>query len=134
MSVKVNGLNYAIRITDVPLSSDLDGESLLSDCQITIRADMPTQRQQQTFVHELLHIVLEGEPIGSGRTKRDEEFVTRVSNTIFSVLEENKLLSPGWWQKIVDEHTYLEPKLPASFRKEETRGRNANRSKRNGIS
>lgn len=119
--IKVNGLNYAVKVVDSPFSSDLDGESDLAVCTITLRADTPVQRQQQTLWHEVMHVVLEGETIGAGRSRRDEEFVTRVSNVLFSVLQDNKLLTAGWWNRVVDEHAYTEPTLPTSLNRRERR-------------
>lgn len=107
-----------MKVVDSPFSSDLDGESDLAVCTITLRADTPVQRQQQTLWHEVMHVVLEGETIGAGRSKRDEEFVTRVSNVLFSVLTDNKLLSTGWWNRVVDEHAYSEAKLPTQLDRE----------------
>ena len=100
--ISVAGLPYTVRVCEPKLSSDLDGETLLSDCIITIRAGIPSHRQQQTFFHELMHVILDGEEIGGGRSKRDEEFVTRVSNTLYGILSANNLLQSGWWGKIVD--------------------------------
>lgn len=87
------------------MSTDIDGETLFSDCIITIRASMPTERQQQTLWHEVMHIMLEGEK-GGGISAEEERYVTRISNSLFSMLVDNKLLVPGWWDRVVDEHVF----------------------------
>lgn len=133
MGIKVNGLNYLVRVVDSPFSSDLDGESDLAICTITLRADTPVQRQQQTLWHEVMHVVLEGETIGAGRSKRDEEFVTRVSNVLFSVLQDNKLLSAGWWTRVVDDHAYTESNLPHSLDRRETDDTTTDRAAGEGL-
>jgi hypothetical protein len=84
------------------MSSDLNGETLLGDSVIHIREDMSPKKQHQTFWHELLHVILEGEALGAD-TKKNEEFVTRVSNTLFAILEENGLLKEGWYDDVVDD-------------------------------
>ena len=99
--IKVQGLNYQVLLRNAALTSDLDGESLLSDCMITIRANMPVQRQQQTLWHEVMHVIMEGED-GGGLSPKEEKFVTRISNTLFAVLSDNRLLAPGWWNNVVD--------------------------------
>lgn len=104
--IRIHGLRYSIRLVEVPITSDLDGETLFSDCIISVRASMPTERQQQTMWHEALHIILEGES-GGGLSKKEERFVTRVSNSLYSMLVDNKLLVPGWWDNVVDEHVEL---------------------------
>lgn len=103
--IRIQGLNYNVRVADVPMSSEVDGETLLSDCLITIRSTMPYDRQQQTLWHEVMHIILEGEN-GGGLTKQEERFVTRISNILYSVLTDNKLLVPGWWDNVVDSRDF----------------------------
>lgn len=131
--IKVNGLKYGVRVVDSPFSSDLDGESDLAVCMITLRADTPIQRQQQTLWHEVMHVILEGETIGAGRSKRDEEFVTRLSNSLFSILQDNSLLSAGWWNRVVDEHAYTEPTLPTPMKTRERRRAITNRPAGEGL-
>jgi hypothetical protein len=102
VGVKVLGVPYLVRRVKVLMSSDLNGETLLSDGVVHIREDMSPKKQQQTFWHELLHIILEGEPQGTN-TQENEEFVTRISNTLFAVLEENGLLKEGWYDEVLDD-------------------------------
>lgn len=101
--IEVHALDYFVRLTDTPLTSELDGEVTFADCIITIRASMTGKKQQQTFWHEMMHIILEGETFGGGTTKKDEELVTRISNMLYGVLMDNGLLVEGWWEKVVDE-------------------------------
>lgn len=104
--MRVQGLDYTVRIADVPISSEFDGETLFSDCVITLRSTMPLHKQQQTLWHEVMHIILEGES-GGGLSKQEERFVTRVSNILYSVLHDNNLLVPGWWERVVDSTDFI---------------------------
>lgn len=104
--IRVAGLEYCIRITSNAgdfSSGDWNGEVDYNDCCISIRSDLNLRKQQQTFIHELAHIVIEGEESGKG--KDNERFVTRVSNILYGVLVDNQLLADDWWERIVDENT-----------------------------
>lgn len=102
MSVRVAAVPYIVRIVRALLSSDLNGETHIGDCVIHIREDMPPAKQEQTFWHELLHVMLDGEPHGAN-TPKNEEYVTRLSNTLYGVLIDNDLLADGWFDKIIDD-------------------------------
>jgi hypothetical protein len=133
--INVAGLPYAVRLCEAKLTSDLDGETLLSDCTITIRAGLPLQRQQQTFIHELVHVILDGEVIGGGKSKRDEEFVTRVSNSLYGILTSNDLLKRDWWEKVVDYDDFSDDLFtPDVKRRERRRAYGINRPTRKGVS
>jgi hypothetical protein len=55
-----------------------------------------------------MHVVLDGESIGGGKSKKDEEFVTRVSNQLYGILQANEMLTLGWYNKIVDYDDFQE--------------------------
>jgi len=46
--------------------------------------------------------MLDGEPHGAN-TPKNEEYVTRISNTLYGVLVDNDLLADGWFDKIIDD-------------------------------
>jgi hypothetical protein len=118
--IRVAGLEYAVRVTGNAgdfSSGDLNGEVDYNDCSISIRSDLNTRKQQQTLIHELTHIIIEGEE--SGKEKADERFVTRVSNILYGILADNQLLADDWWVRVVDE----QPKWAVHGGAVQTRGR-----------
>lgn len=119
--IRVCGLKYRVALTQVDIRNDQLGETVYDDCAINIRAHMALEKQQQTLWHEITHIIMEGEE--TGRKKYDEAAVTRISNILWSILDDNQLLKPDWWQNVVDEQpSWSERQLVA------TRGRKARRT------
>jgi hypothetical protein len=118
--IRVAGLDYCVRLSTNAndfSSGDLNGEVDYNDCCITIRSDLNLKKQQQTFIHELTHIIVEGEE--SKTESENEQFVTRVSNILWGILADNQMLSDKWWESIVDEHPAWLSLQPATS----TRGR-----------
>lgn len=118
--IRLLGLEYSVRLTSnhSDLDSQHDGQINYSDCSVNIRADINRYKQQQTFLHEVFHGIVEGES-KIGNSKQNEAYVTRVSNTLFGFLVDNNLLAPGWWDKVVDE----QPAWLKSRVQEATRGK-----------
>ena len=102
--IRVAGLDYCVRLstnTNDFSSGDLNGEVDYNECCITIRSDLNLKKQQQTFIHELTHIIVEGEE--SKTDQENEQFVTRVSNILWGILADNQMLADKWWDNVVDE-------------------------------
>jgi hypothetical protein len=103
--IRVAGLEYQVRLSAHPgdfSSHDLTGEVDYESCNITVDARLSPRKQQQTFIHEIVHVIVEGEEV-SKRKDVNERYVTRVSNILYSILADNDMLKDGWWDSIVDE-------------------------------
>lgn len=103
--IRVAGLEYTVRLSDHPgdfSNHMLMGEVDYENCTVTIDSRLSARKQQQTFIHELTHIIVEGEEL-SKRKDVNERYVTRVSNILYAILADNNMLVDDWWDKIVDE-------------------------------
>ena len=85
--VRILGVNYKISLFDSPGREDGSmGRSDVMMGKITICKDMPQDIQEQTLLHEILHII----DLNVG-TKLTEEQVTALSAGLYSVIKENNL-------------------------------------------
>lgn len=98
MAVKLFGIDFDVELAETKLSTLNLGESQMDRCLITIQQDIPLERQQQVFVHELIHVLLDGE---EDKDAINEGFVRRLGNNLTAALLDNDLLAPDWWQRVI---------------------------------
>lgn len=82
--IKVAGVHYEIEL----LKDDENCGTCLFDSLI-IRVDprLKTEKQQQVFIHEMLHAVF----WEAGYQEQDEEMIDRVSRVLYQVLKDNNM-------------------------------------------
>lgn len=97
MSVYIHGIDFDVEFAETKLTSPNMGETSWSSCNITLMKDMPVQRQQQVFWHEVIHCLLDGE---DDEPAIDEAFVRRLGNSLWTTLNDNDLLALDWWERI----------------------------------
>ncbi|HFI0463812.1 TPA: hypothetical protein ACGO1T_001028 [Streptococcus suis] len=88
-SVKVGGIEYEIVLKDLSTRYDDENGKTLGFCLVpenTIEIDdtIAKDRQNQTFVHELMHAIF----LESG-TEDDEALVNRLALVLYQVLQDN---------------------------------------------
>lgn len=97
LSVKIGPLTYAVEEA-MPVLDDgsLIGESLHCQGLIRVRADLPEQQKELTFVHEVVHALMyvAGYP-GGGDEHIDttaESLTSRITFALYGFLKDN-----GFW-------------------------------------
>lgn len=88
--VKIAGINYIIEQKEVVIiegGTNYAGACDPKNARIEILEDMPIERKEETFVHELFHAIL----FESGFSVHDEELVDRSSRILYQVLKDNDL-------------------------------------------
>lgn len=79
-SIVIRGRTYAVRI--VRMKKDTAGEAKQKDRVIRIQRGMDRDLQEETFLHEILHLV-------DWRMK--EKQVNKIARDLYKVITENKL-------------------------------------------
>ena len=98
MSVHVHGIDFDVEFAETKLTTQNMGETSWDQCEIVLQQDMPEQRQQQVFWHEIVHNLLDGE---DDEPAVDEAFIRRLGNSLWTVLNDNDLLDKTWWQRVI---------------------------------
>lgn len=97
--IRVFGCNFSVALDDSKMSQLNMGETYFDQCRVAIQSDLPRERQQQVAIHELVHILLDGE---EDRDDINEGFVRRLGNNLYATLVDNDLLRDGWFDAILD--------------------------------
>ena len=88
--LKISGINYRVKQKKHPrLSKEGEayyGTESAGKCVINIEKSHPSQRQMDTLLHEIIHVISYGLKINL-----DEGEVTRLGTGLFQVLRDNKL-------------------------------------------
>lgn len=93
-TVIVAGIPYTIRESVVVVidgNTNYAGSCNYENAIIEIKEDLPNERKQETFIHELLHAIL----FEAGYSEHDEELVSRASKIMYQVLKDNNLSFNG---------------------------------------
>lgn len=86
--VNVAGIEYDIlEFEEIDDDPGTLGTCLYQKSLIKIKNNISINRKEQTFVHELLHAIINE----SGYNEQDEDLVNRVSIVLYQVLKDNKL-------------------------------------------
>ena len=99
MSLDFFGVPFSVELVEAKLTTLNMGESTFDQCTIRVQSDMPRPRQEQVMIHEIIHVLLDGE---DDEPEIDEAFVRRMGNNLYEFLLANALLREGWFDRIVD--------------------------------
>mgnify|MGYP001578519050 CR=1 FL=1 len=67
------------------------GKTLLGKCKIYLDDDICQSRREETFIHEILHLCTNQAGLDL-EFKQEENIVNAISNALYPILKENKLL------------------------------------------
>lgn len=81
--LKIGGHKYKVLITKTGLDSGDYGELEIETNTIRINPDLPQSNKESTLIHEILHAV---------NTTLDHELLDSLSEQIYQVLKDNKLI------------------------------------------
>lgn len=83
---KIGGVNYKVaEVKGLAKEHGILGQILYDELLIKIDADLPQDRKEETFIHEVLHGVF----FEAGYTEQDEDMINRVGKVLYQVLKEN---------------------------------------------
>jgi Zn-dependent peptidase ImmA (M78 family) len=86
--VKVAGVEYKTELVEkMEERFNLLGQILYTRGIIHLSNDIPQDRREQTFIHELLHGIFHE----AGYEEQDEEMINRVGIVLYQVLKDNHL-------------------------------------------
>jgi hypothetical protein len=86
--VKVGGAVYTIKETEkLTDHHNLFGQVTYVDCEIELEANLPRERKEQVFVHEVLHAIF----FEAGYEEQEEEEIRRVGLILHQFLKDNDL-------------------------------------------
>lgn len=87
------GFDYSVTFTKRLDGGDSWGKTDTHSQEIQLEKDMPKNRQEQTFIHELMHIALRHTTGWEKLTLDEEERLVKAwSMNIYGILKDNKLL------------------------------------------
>ena len=88
--LKIGGHVYDILIIEGDKS--LHGNSSYSDLKIKVSKDFPKSQQEETFFHEMLHMIRIHLAIENPEKAAEEKIVSAMGGTLYQVLNDNNLL------------------------------------------
>ena len=91
-SIKIGAKKYAVRVVKKGLGSDY-GDFNPEKHLIRINANSKYEEQVETLLHEILHACCAFAGVAENETLTEEQFVSRVTPILHSVLKENELVS-----------------------------------------
>lgn len=73
------------------------GVTFLEDKRIIIDSDIPRSLQEETFLHEVMHVCFNESQMGADISNKvfldEEQMVSRLASSLYAILKDNKLLS-----------------------------------------
>lgn len=93
--LKIGGIIYSViesKPYDVAKGNENWGKTDFSTLKIMIDKDLPPQRKEDAFLHEILHACIHTVGLHRQLEDKEEDFVTRLSPIIYQVLKDNRLL------------------------------------------
>lgn len=67
------------------------GKTDYKNCSINLKSEIPKSKQEETFIHEILHICFD--QAGIERPEPEEEYlVNSIANQLYQILKQNKLI------------------------------------------
>lgn len=86
--VRIAGIDYEVKhVNGLAQDHGLAGHILYTSASIRLDADLPEDRKEQVFVHEVLHGIFEE----AGYDEQDEDMVNRLGKVLYQVLKDNEL-------------------------------------------
>lgn len=108
MSITFQSQVFTIKTTKDPIGGDRKNRTILgstdpSENLIIIDGTLPQSRQEEVLIHELIHI---------SDMSLSEFAVNDLGQALYSLMFENRLLGPGWFDRLVDgDATILEAEM-----------------------
>lgn len=88
--VKVAGIEYVVEFpefVEIDGSRNYQGSASFRQDKIKVLNSLSKQRQEQVFVHELVHAIFNE----AGYEEDDEDMVNRLGIVLYQVLKDNKI-------------------------------------------
>ncbi len=85
--IKAGVMVYEVVYDDT--MDDLVGETISDSLIVKISSKLPPKAQEETFLHELLHVASRMAGINDKEKLDEEAFISRISPSLFTLLEEN---------------------------------------------
>lgn len=90
MKIKVGGVYYTIEekpFIEIDGNKNYAGSCTYTKTRIELLETLSNDRKEQTFIHELMHAILNE----AGYAEHDEDLVERISIVLHQVINENDL-------------------------------------------
>lgn len=94
--VRIGLIEYDVELKpckDISGKQDLQGRAQSTECLIEVGSDMPIQRQVETYVHEVLHMILYEAGLDSDDNGDVHRRLNPLCNILTRMLQENDF---GW--------------------------------------
>lgn len=94
-SVNIIGFDWAIKLDrDVAYEGNIHGSTHPMSQKIYLDPDNTLQKQEQTFLHEVMHAIWWQTGLNKRHTdhKIEEEIISALSSGLYQVLKDNRLL------------------------------------------
>lgn len=95
-TLKIGGHIYKVELSKTRDEKKGDGnwgKTLFSKCKIYVDEHLIQSKQEETFLHELLHVAFDQAGINAEFDKEKEEsLVNRISIALYAILKDNKLI------------------------------------------
>lgn len=85
---KIGGVKYKVQsVKGLAKEHGVLGQIFYDDLLIKIDADLPRERMEETFVHEVLHGIFHE----AGYEEQDEDMINRVGKVLYQVFTDNPI-------------------------------------------
>lgn len=89
--ISYNGISYRVKEVE-----KLDGErnwgrTSFKYNEIHLERELPIDKKEQTFIHEMLHVAFDNTGL-EWENKKEERYVRAWADNIYGILKQNKLL------------------------------------------
>lgn len=85
--VKISGIDYKVDTFEPDVDRNLMGRLQYDTAQIFVRKDIPFDKQMETLLHEVIHVVYMNAGLQPG--DEEEKVVTAISSGVFQFLKDN---------------------------------------------
>ncbi|MBO1583235.1 ImmA/IrrE family metallo-endopeptidase [Bacillus sp. XF8] len=83
---KIGGVKYNVQsVKGLAKEHGVLGQILYNDLIIKVDADLPRDRLEETFIHEVLHGIFHE----AGYEEQDEDMINRVGKVLYQVIQDN---------------------------------------------
>ena len=88
-TIKIGAKSYHVKLEDALSDERECGHCVFEHLLIRVNKALPDTERDETLLHEILHACCNFVGIAENASLTEEEFVTRVSPILFTVLREN---------------------------------------------
>ena len=93
--IKVGGMTYKIdQVSSYDMAKGCDnwGKTDFSTLSIKVDKELPQERKEESFLHEVFHTIMHSTGLFREVKEKEEDFVLRISQAVYQVFKDNKLL------------------------------------------